>query len=62
MIYLAEALRNTGHNEHLYKTTTAGGLPHLTTPQRGGKVMSAYADITLELAISGVLLQKKSAH
>jgi hypothetical protein len=22
MIYLAEALRNTGHNEHLYKTTT----------------------------------------
>ncbi len=65
MIYLAEALRNIGHNEHLYKTTTAGGPPNrptqpahpagpprLTTPLRGGKAMSAYADIALELTIS----------
>jgi hypothetical protein len=41
MIYFAEALRNTGHREDLYKTTTAGGLPHRATPLRGGKAMSA---------------------
>ena len=41
MIYLAEALRNTGHNEDLYKMTTAGGLPHRPTPLRGSKAMSA---------------------
>ena len=52
MIYLAEALRNTGYSEDLYKTTTAGGLPHRATPLRGGKAMSAYADTALELTIS----------
>jgi hypothetical protein len=62
MIYLAAALRNSRHGEDLYKTTTAGGLRHRSTPLRGGKAMSAYTDITLELAISGVFLQKKSAH
>jgi hypothetical protein len=32
MIYLAEALRNSRPGEDLYKTTTAGGLPHRPTP------------------------------
>ena len=41
MTYLAEALRNSRHGEDLYKTTTAGGLPHRATPLRGGKAMSA---------------------